>query len=692
MHSLCTQEYSLTMAVPPSAAVDVPSKEALSKLYSQLTCAICLDQYTNPRTLPCAHSYCKDCINCLPVELDNGRHLVRCPSCRQTTQLGEKGAAALPTAFLINNLLEIEELLRKTPKSGQTQLCQAHKNKPMDFYCKTCEEHICFKCSTESHRDHQCDYAEDLFTEHKQQIEATLVPLQKQIYLVEETLGHFDIKEREIREQGEAMQKKIDQTYLQLIDQLQETRSKVSQEAYAALQEKLQLHSLQRANVETILMQLKSCHEFVEEELRSRSQYQIQAAKRQLVDRIKNTHSEVKVSELQPAQEPNTTFTADKNTLSACDHIGDITSKQSFSWPDLFSVDLPSRMFVDKQAKALVSSPISLSASRMCCLLTPIHSGATKPLVECPVTSVGEGQFKVMVHSSTAGLHQLRVLVDEVNVYGSPFAVRVVERKRQKLVTFAEGFSGPIDVAVTDDGKHVVVAEYNGHCVTVLSSTGKVVRRFGGRGNGPGKFKHPTCVALSTDAHILVVDGTGRLQKFKFTSAYVASCNTGGLGVAVHPTTGKLFCTNHKECKTIVLNADLTPSYSFGSDLFSFPCCLAIDTKGMVYVTDFRSGVVLKFTPEGDHLATIGSKGEQPHQFSRPTRIVVDSNDIMYVTDGDKHHVMIFTTEGEFLGIFGRAGIPNFDPTGVALDNSGNLYVCDASSREVLVSKPSQLI
>ena len=122
----------------------------------------------------------------------------------------------------------------------------------------------------------------------------------------------------------------------------------------------------------------------------------------------------------------------------------------------------------------------------------------------------------------------------------------------------------------------MVVTEYYGHCVTVLSSTGKVVRKFGGRGNEPGKFKHPTCVALSNDAHILVVNETGRLQKFTFTSSYVASCYTGGIGVAVHPTSGKLFCTNHKECKIIVLNADLTPSHSFSSDLFTAPSCLAI--------------------------------------------------------------------------------------------------------------------
>ena len=83
----------------------VSSKEA--KLESQLTCAICLDRYNDPRMLPCAHSYCKDCIDRLPVELENGRHVVKCPTCRKPTLLEDEGTSALPIAFYINNMMEI---------------------------------------------------------------------------------------------------------------------------------------------------------------------------------------------------------------------------------------------------------------------------------------------------------------------------------------------------------------------------------------------------------------------------------------------------------------------------------------------------------------------------------------------------------------------------------------------------------
>ena len=44
------------------AEKNTASSEALRKLEEQLTCPICLEQFTNPKILPCFHSFCLHCL------------------------------------------------------------------------------------------------------------------------------------------------------------------------------------------------------------------------------------------------------------------------------------------------------------------------------------------------------------------------------------------------------------------------------------------------------------------------------------------------------------------------------------------------------------------------------------------------------------------------------------------------------
>ena len=50
------------------------SSTAVKELDEHLTCSVCLDQYTNPKTLQCHHSFCLKCIEKLPQELQVGTH------------------------------------------------------------------------------------------------------------------------------------------------------------------------------------------------------------------------------------------------------------------------------------------------------------------------------------------------------------------------------------------------------------------------------------------------------------------------------------------------------------------------------------------------------------------------------------------------------------------------------------------
>ena len=63
-------------------------KEKLERLKKELTCQVCMGLFKDPQTMPCAHSYCKQCINDLwrnSKQREGGKF--KCPQCRTLTTL-----------------------------------------------------------------------------------------------------------------------------------------------------------------------------------------------------------------------------------------------------------------------------------------------------------------------------------------------------------------------------------------------------------------------------------------------------------------------------------------------------------------------------------------------------------------------------------------------------------------------------
>ncbi len=102
------------MAEKPSAA-----QEALSKVEDQLSCPVCLEDYTNPRLLSCFHVYCQHCLDRMVVQQGQ----LECPKCRRPTLLPPTGASGLQAAFHVHHLFDIKDTLKKI-KEPQKLACE----------------------------------------------------------------------------------------------------------------------------------------------------------------------------------------------------------------------------------------------------------------------------------------------------------------------------------------------------------------------------------------------------------------------------------------------------------------------------------------------------------------------------------------------------------------------------------------
>ena len=56
------------------------------KLTVHFECAVCMEQFKEPKVLPCLHTYCKMCLHKL-MKKQGADHVITCPECRQDAKV-----------------------------------------------------------------------------------------------------------------------------------------------------------------------------------------------------------------------------------------------------------------------------------------------------------------------------------------------------------------------------------------------------------------------------------------------------------------------------------------------------------------------------------------------------------------------------------------------------------------------------
>lgn len=124
----------------------------VERMESLLTCSICMETLTKPRTLSCFHSFCQHCLDKY-VEIQRkgpkrsrAKQTFNCPQCRTPFELRHgESVERLPSIYFINNMIDIlkaQQQARRLPcescKAEVSAVCR----------CVECERYLCKKCLT----------------------------------------------------------------------------------------------------------------------------------------------------------------------------------------------------------------------------------------------------------------------------------------------------------------------------------------------------------------------------------------------------------------------------------------------------------------------------------------------------------------------------------------------------------------
>ena len=126
----------------PDLGMDI--KTLLDNLHDELSCSVCMCTFTDPKQLPCLHSFCLHCLN--GIERTSGVHgQITCPECRKQFQIpGSGNPSELPTNFRINSLLDV--LAIKECSTANVKCGNCDKRSAQTLYCFQCCSFWCEEC------------------------------------------------------------------------------------------------------------------------------------------------------------------------------------------------------------------------------------------------------------------------------------------------------------------------------------------------------------------------------------------------------------------------------------------------------------------------------------------------------------------------------------------------------------------
>ena len=537
------------------------------------------------------------------------------------------------------------------------------------------------------------------FAKQESAITTSLKSVEQQLSTLHKAVESLDARCAVILEQKTAVVAEIGSAITHLQQALEMRKEELVSQAEQKTQQKLKNLSAQRDELELQIAQLRSCHSFVEESRRTCSQGEILRMKGPLVKQIDDLTSSFKPETLALTKQADLKLVHSlQELLKTCQQFGKVYCEHLC--PD------KCRASGEGMRSAVRGQAVTLSVEA----LDSEGSACSKPVdsltfelvasdgssrVRGTVERRDQNSYDITYQPQRSGKHQLHILIEDHHILNSPFSVTVLPDLTTPT-NIIRDLKRPWGIAVREGGE-VVVAEYNGPCVSIISGNGEKTS-FGTHGSAPGQFNLPVGIAIDAGRNILVCNFTNhRIQQFSSTGKHLKAVGTKGsgrlqfnypVGITVHPHTHKVYVADTWNHRIQVLNSDLTYSSSLGSKgsnggEFNYPYDISTDSAGNVYVADSDNHRVQVFSVDGQYLRQFGKKGEEEGELKEPVSVTVDSHNLVYVSEYGNSRVSIFTSDGEFIKSFGSNGNGpgQFSgPYGVCVDRNGIVYVCDTDN------------
>ncbi|XP_067028519.1 E3 ubiquitin-protein ligase TRIM71-like [Acropora muricata] len=711
-------------------------KQLFRILKKEAECPLCLETVKNPKTLPCLHSFCLECLDKLAnFARKQLQTTIKCPVCQTSFPIPDTDTFAnLPSSFHLNRLVDVLVLEDGTvqaqkcdicgenkPAKGYCFVCQSfmcascfqsherfkatrghrnvlidnlqpqdveelmhrpdmcsqeyHEDQALEFYCQDCKVLICLKCSIVSHNRHLVFDTQKAAQEQKLQMADAVAKVKAEILEYENKIKkQTELKDKNVADIMNAEKKMID-TLDEWMRDLRQHKKKMKEKFREIYEAEQKQHETQLENLELITTQLKSCVERGQGILERNISTEILQTNPAILRRSDELLRAIKPDVY---KSPNFNYLFDKKFVLLDEVLVSKTDPSMCLTEDHDGEVGKESIFVfvtrDSDGLQCYQQNDQIKVD----ILTPEGDQ-----LEAELKDSKDGKYTVTYTPQRVGQHSIEIRLNGHPLTGSPFVMRVQHRYQ---LAFQFGSRGEglqdlnliSDIAVSHKSGKIAVADVGNKSILMFSSSGEC------------QWESSSCVApisvAFTDCSNLLTIFLGvmyKLQLFNEKGQSIKCMKGKCLRKPKHLSVardGRLIITEELDDKIKVLSPD-------GNKIllsFTSPDCAkyperTVYHENKLFVSYPEAHCIKVFDKAGVFLHDVGCEGSNDGQFCYPVGIGIDKYNQLIVCDVNNQRLQLFTISGKFLSKLQGKALNICNPQLLAINNNNILCVANSS-------------
>ena len=668
---------------------------------SHTTCKLCSNIFTDPRLLPCMHSFCFKCIK------DETKS---CPTCKKPFEIPEQGLQDLPRDFCKNYEVKVAEIAVMIESSSEvacdrcmdssdkaavfcgqcskflcgkckedhlrhremcahklvsfgakqeeimslfdsiphkTTSCEMHNDEVLKFVCETCSNKlVCRDCLILQHNGHEYDRVEQVAERGKQELKVLLSETESASDKLQTAIAEANVMIRKIHTKKEVVDKLIK-------SECQKFHKAVEARQNALLEEnnKVSLHKAvslqnQKFSMTNLKKSIKEVNGKINEALNLMSPAELLSSQGAMASGLKSLNSDFMSFSTDLCQNDivGTAFDT-KSLLTNIDRFGVITEGCSLA-----------------NSTACLSSSILIQGVKKTMKVTVKDEQGkvarhSKVEVEASLSKDGSGEvatfegqdqnngtYLIDIIAQTVGEHNLDVKIHNERIWSSPRQVYVHSQDSylKMRVSLTINLSGckPHDVAVS--GNKLFIVSSANHIVVASKNNGELLQQISSRSESGHQVGSNSYGIAAQDDILYVSD-------YKH-------------------------CCIHKITTTGEYLAQIGSARSGEGQLLG-PRGLCVGHDGWLYVAEVISNRISVFELDGTFSRHVTGNMDSPWG------IAMDNERNIHVSSYSGNAIAVFNSEGMFIQQYGNGYV--YSPTGVAITADDHSIVCNYNSRSI---------